>query len=243
MKRLWLAVGFLSVLPTPDVGEVTGEDFRKSRRWYPVVGLCLGLLLALAAFAGRHLHLPAGIEAALVLAVLFALTGFLHLDGLLDCSDALLAPVTPERRLVILKDVHMGAFAFAVGSLTILVFWQLLAQRPSFWLLACLPVLSRTAVLLPMTFWPYARKDGSGILASAPWKGRREGILTILVASCLAAPAAWLFPSAALGAVVATLGFSVFAARRLNGGLTGDCYGAAIVLSEMAGLLGDLIVR
>ncbi|MEN9355564.1 MAG: hypothetical protein RL318_2889 [Fibrobacterota bacterium] len=241
MNSLWLAIGFLSVIPTPDVGEVSGEDFRKSRRWYPLVGLLLGTISVALALACRRLHLPPGIEAALVLGGMLLATGFLHLDGLLDCADALIAPVTPERRLVILKDVHMGAFAFGVGSLTILVFWQLLAQRPALWLLACLPVLSRTAVLLPMTLWPYARKDGSGILASVPWNDRSEGLLTILVATLLAAPAAWFFPAAALGTAAATLGFSAFAARRLNGGLTGDCYGAAIVLSECAGLLAEQV--
>lgn len=243
MKRFWLAVGFLSVLPTPSVGEVSAEDFRKSRVWYPLVGALLGGLAALTALACRRLGLPAGVEAALVLAVGLVATGFLHLDGLLDCADALLAPVTPERRLVILKDVHMGAFAFGVGALVFLIQWQLLAQRPHWSLLLCLPILSRAAVLVPMTFWPYARKDGSGILASVPWERKREGLWTIAGAVLLAAPAAWLFPFAALGVLVAAVAVSGFASRRLNGGLTGDVYGAVIVLGELAGLLAWQLSR
>lgn len=243
MKRLWLALGFLTVLPTPGVGEVSAEDFRKSRALYPFAGLVLGTISVAIALACRALRLPTGIEAALVLFGMSAATGFLHLDGLLDCADALLAPVTPERRLVILKDVHMGAFAFGVGSLTLLVFWQLLVQRPHWSLLLCLPVLSRTAVLVPMTLWPYARKDGSGILASAPWTQRKDGISTLLVAALLASPALWFFPFASLGVLLATLAVSIFAARRLNGGLTGDVYGSVIVLGELAGLLAEQIAH
>jgi len=243
VKRLWLAVGFLSVLPTPSIGEVSGEDFRKSRIWYPLVGALLGGLAALTALACRRLGLPAGVEAALVLATGLVATGFLHLDGLLDCADALLAPVSPERRLVILKDVHMGAFAFGVGALVFLIQWQLLVQRPHWSLLLCLPVLVRAAVLVPMTFWPYARKDGSGILASVPWERRREGLWTIAGAVLLALPAAWHGPWMALGVLLAMTGFAVFASRRLGGGLTGDCYGAGIVLAEMAGLLASQVAR
>ena len=243
MKSWWLAVGFLTALPAPDVGVVSGEDFRRSRRLYPLVGLLLGGLSVLFAWGCRRLGLPAGVEGSLLLAAMFFSTGFLHLDGLLDSSDALLAPVPPARRLVILKDVHMGAFAFGVGFVVLTVFWQLLSLRPPLWLLACLPVFSRAAVVLPMSLWPYARKDGSGILASVPWPERRAALLTILVVAVLAAPAAWFFPWTALAVLLAQLAFSVFAARRLDGGLTGDCYGAAIVLSEACGLLAWFVVK
>jgi len=49
-------------------------------------------------------------------------------------------------------------------------------------------------------------------------------------------------PWTALGVVACQLAFAAFAARRLDGGLTGDCYGAAIVLSEAAGLLASSLL-
>lgn len=241
MKPFWLAVGFLTVLPSPDLGEVNAEDFRRSRIFYPVVGALLGTISVLMAFLLRRTGIAAGVEAALLLAAMFLVTGLLHLDGLLDCADALLAPVPAKRRLEILKDVHMGAFAFGVGALVLLVFWQLLAQRPTFVQLLCLPILSRTGVLLLMWHWPYARKDGTGILASRPWNEKRDGVLTLIVGMLLALPAVLLAPWMALGVSVTQLAVAVFAARRLDGGLTGDCYGAAIVLSEVGGLLVGLL--
>ena len=242
MKPFWLALGFLTVLPSPELGEVSAEDFRRSRILYPVVGALLGTISVLTAFLLRRSGIAVGVEAAILLAAMFFATGFLHLDGLLDCADALLAPVPAKRRLEILKDVHMGAFAFGVGALVLLVFWQLLAQRPTSVQLLCLPVLSRTGVVFLMWHWPYARKDGSGILASRPWHEKRDGILTLSVAVLLAVPAAVAAPWTALGVVACQLAFAAFAARRLDGGLTGDCYGAAIVLSEAAGLLASSLL-
>jgi adenosylcobinamide-GDP ribazoletransferase len=242
VKPFWLALGFLTVLPSPDLGEVSAEDFRRSRTFYPVVGALLGTISVLTAFLLRRTGIASGVEAAILLGAMFLATGFLHLDGLLDCADALLAPVSAKRRLEILKDVHMGAFAFGAGALVLLVFWQLLAQRPTFVQLLCLPILSRTGVLLLMWYWPYARKDGTGILASRPWNEMRDGILTLSVAMLLALPAVFAAPWMALGVAGAQLAFAVFAARRLEGGLTGDCYGAAIVLSEVAGLLASSLL-
>ena len=45
-----------------------------------------------------------------VVALWAALTGGLHLDGLADCGDGLLAAATPERRLEIMRDSRLGAF-------------------------------------------------------------------------------------------------------------------------------------
>ncbi len=236
MKLWWLALGFLTVLPVPAVGAVPAARFRISRVLYPAVGMLIGLLVALTAWGCRALGLPDGVGAALTLGVGFLATGFLHLDGLLDCADALLAPVPPTRRLEILKDVHFGSFAFGTGALFLLTEWQLIAARPSLGLLMAVPMFSRASVILLMTLWPYARREG-GIPAASPWQSLREGLPVLVGALLCVLPAAALFPAAALGVLVMQLLFAVWASRRLDGGLTGDCYGAAILLSELAGLL------
>ena len=42
---------------------------------------------------------------------MIALTRGLHLDGFMDCCDAFLGGFSRERRLEILRDSHVGAFA------------------------------------------------------------------------------------------------------------------------------------
>ena len=87
----------------------------KARPWQlvylPVAGLLVGSLWALAAYAlGSFDRLPA-LRAAVLAALPFLLTGFLHLDGFMDCCDAILSRRDLPTRQKILKDSHVGSFA------------------------------------------------------------------------------------------------------------------------------------
>ena len=58
--------------------------------------------------------------AALLVAVLAVATRGLHLDGLMDVCDGLFGGYTPERRLEIMRDSHVGAFA-VLGAVSLLL--------------------------------------------------------------------------------------------------------------------------
>lgn len=165
------------------------------------------------------------------MALPLVLTGFLHLDGLLDCADALLAPTTPARRLDILKDVHMGAFAFGVGSLWILLSWQLLAMDPSPLVLLAIPALSRGLLLVPTHLFPYARPVGATSVSGSalPLKGK-------FLALALTAPFVAIAPRESIAILATQLLVATWAARRLGGGITGDIYGLLLCLSETAAI-------
>ena len=149
LRDLRLALALLTVLPLAPKG-VGEEDFKRSVAFFPLAGYLLGLPLALLAL----LPLPPGLSAALGVALLLGLTGFLHLDGLLDLADALLGARPREERLRILKDPHLGAFAFGVGGVYLLLLFQALAlvQDPLFLLL--FPGWARFALLAA---WGVAR--------------------------------------------------------------------------------------
>ena len=79
--------------------------------YQPAAGLLVGALWALAAYAlGSFDRLPA-LRAAVLAALPFLLTGFLHLDGFMDCCDAILSRRDLPARQKILKDSHVGSFA------------------------------------------------------------------------------------------------------------------------------------
>lgn len=226
VRPFWLAVGFLTTFPVPNLGEVKDGEMKAASAFYPLAGYLIGGVLALVAWLTAAL--PDGLQGAILLAVWLACTGMLHLDGLLDSADALLSMKPPAERLRILGDVHMGSFAFGVGFVVLLLKWQLLASSPSPWLLLCLPALVRFALLLPMNLFPAARKEGLGARS-------REG--RVFPAFVFALPAIYFFPWVALAVVVAMLLLASWAARRLCGGLSGDVYGALVELGEVAGLL------
>lgn len=236
MKPFLLALSFLTVLPTPAQPDADHERFVRSRAWFPLVGALLGLLWGAFAWGLSRTGWPTGLRGALLLALPLLLTGFLHLDGLLDCADALLAPCTPARRLDILKDVHMGAFAFGVGALWILVSWQLLAMEPSPLVLVAIPALSRGLLLIPTHLFPYARSVGATSVSGS--RLSRQGMLLALV---LTAPFVVIAPREALVILATELGVAAWAAHRLGGGITGDVYGLLICLSETSAIAAHVL--
>ena len=109
---LRLALGFLTTLPTPAV-DYDPDAFSRAGGYFPWVGLLLGVILA-AVYLLLDLIFPSPIVAVLAVALWALLTGGLHLDGLADCCDGSLAPVSPQRRLEIMRDPRVGAFG-AIG--------------------------------------------------------------------------------------------------------------------------------
>jgi adenosylcobinamide-GDP ribazoletransferase len=94
--------------------DVEGEDvMHLSKRFWMVmfVGAVLGLLAGLVMYL---LTDPIGpfssfVSAVIVIFVLFSSNRFLHLDGLSDFGDGMLAMGDKERKIVIMKDSHVGA--------------------------------------------------------------------------------------------------------------------------------------
>ncbi len=255
---LHLALSFLTTLPVAPLSDV---EFTKrpnlpgqSFAWYPLVGALLGALLIALSFLLRFSPLSAPVQAGCLLTGWILLSGGLHLDGLLDTCDALFAPVSFERRLVILKDVHTGAFGVIGLVLLVGLKWVLLAQlvaqsQPSLWSgLLLAPVWGRWMLVWAAQRYPYAR---AGAAASTLGGTMRQGLdsrhLNIATVSTLIifSVAAILKPAALLSLFgpLAGLLMACWAARQLNGGLTGDVYGALCEVTELFVLFGLALTR
>jgi adenosyl cobinamide kinase/adenosyl cobinamide phosphate guanylyltransferase/cobalamin synthase len=148
---------------------------RAAFAWFPVVGAVLGLVLGSLWWATGD-ALGAFAAAALVVAADLALTGALHFDGLLDSADGLLPHLPAERRLAVMDEPHVGAFAIATGGTALLLRTAALTAlgtaRPL--LLAALWCLARTTMAVTALTGRYARTHGlaSSFLAQpAPMEG------------------------------------------------------------------------
>ena len=225
LRLLRLALGLLTVFPLAP-REASPEDFRRSTLFFPLAGYALGLPLSLLAL----LPLPEGFLAALLLACLLLLTGFLHLDGLLDAADALLGARPRAERLRILKDPHLGPFAFGVGGLYLLLLWQALALVRDPLFLLFLPGFARFAILPFLNRYPLLHQGMAGLIRGGPVWG----------AFLLALPFPLLYPWSALLTLFTAYLVARFALARL-GGINGDVLGAMIALGELGGLVGYVL--
>ena len=240
MRGLLAAVGFLTAIPVPRAA--AGAPAREALPWYPIVGL---LLCALLLGASRILEpfLPPLVVGVLLTAIWAALTGLLHLDGVADSCDGLLATGSRERRLEILRDPRAGAYAVAGVALAVLLKAACLAEpsaRTATSLLLATS-LSRWLALALAAGIPPARSEGMGRELSLGI-GRPALALAAAVPIIIVVAGGARSAIAALFAAASALAIGLLARRRL-GGVTGDVLGLAIEAAEVAVLVVYCVQR
>ncbi len=238
MQSFWLALQFLTRLPTPAQGEIAAEQVGRSLLWYPLVGLLLGAILWMGALLlqGHDVLLAA----AVLLTLWVALTGALHLDGLADSADAWIGGMGErERTLAIMKDPTSGPVGVtAVVLLLLLKFTALAAllRANDVLVLLFIPPLARSGIALLFISTPYVRPGGLGEAlsqhASPPGVVLGAAAVLLLLFWGLGA-VAWPVLAASV-MLVFWLRYSVM--RRL-GGFTGDIAGAVLEMLECTVLL------
>lgn len=242
MKSLWLAVGFLTAVPARSATPGPG-DLGRAAVWFPPIGLLVGAILAAAHYLLGQVFSPV-LAAALVVALWATLTGGLHLDGLADCCDGLLAAAAPDRRLEIMRDPRLGAFG-GVG-LTLFLILKILAvaslpyaSRVTVYALLFSPALARWLVLLVAT-QPSARPGGMGADFAL---GLTRSVFVLAALIPLALIVVGLLFTGAWQTVIATALAHLVAiaairlARARLGGVTGDVFGLTVELAELTVLL------
>jgi len=229
------AFSLLTVLPVPFQWLNAGRLPARAMAAYPLVGLALGAALTLARVLFQTI-LPPLVSAALIVVMWAVLTGGLHLDGWADCCDALLATVTRERRLEILRDPRLGSFGVIGLTLLLMVKFATVASLPHLSATLILaPVLGRWAIVNLAATFPLARPDGMAARFRAGL-GRRELTWAALTAALVCGAVGWVGLIAFAGAAVGTFTFGRWVAPRL-GGVTGDVYGATCELVEVVVLV------
>jgi adenosylcobinamide-GDP ribazoletransferase len=234
---LRLALSFLTTLPVR-APSAPPRSLGRAAPWFPVVGAIVGALLAVA-WWGLGYVFPPVLGAVLMVALWAALTGGLHLDGLADCGDGLLAAVPPERRLEIMRDPRLGTF----GGLSLFLFLLLkvfaIASLPpaspvGWYALLMAPALARWLLLIAAR-QPSARPGGMGAAFGGGLTPAAIAMAAVLPA-VLVAGGGWRGLGAAVAALLVVL-VVIRVARARLGGVTGDVLGLTIELCELAVLL------
>lgn len=110
IHAFFMSLGMFSAIPCPY--RFWDEKARRLMLVFlPVVGLVIGLIWYGLYLLMQKADIPLPLQAAALMLYPYLITGFIHLDGFMDTSDALLSRRTLEEKLRILKDPHTGAFA------------------------------------------------------------------------------------------------------------------------------------
>lgn len=232
MKPLVAALGFLSVVPLP--ARWQGEAaLARSLPYFPVVGLVFGVVAAGLASALGSLLPPAPAGVLLVIG-LTLLSGGLHVDGLADTADGFFSSRPRERVLEIMRDSRTGAMGAAAVAYVLALKSAAVASLSSGCLVRAaflMPVAGRCALLLAMTWLPYARA-GSGLATvfGNPRPGHALWAAALLGASGWLA-AGWRGLAASVLSIAAAALMSLWSWRKI-GGFTGDTLGATCEIVE-----------
>ena len=232
LHGLIMCQSMFCAIPAPQLWDEKARD--KMLLFLPLVGLEIGVIWAGLAWLCRLLNLPAMAAALLLSACPYILTGFLHLDGFMDVTDAVKSWRDLDRRREILKDSHVGSFA-VIGILLLLIAqFALFASVPAdanFLILIFVPAVSRCCSALAVTgLKPMSTSQ------YADQKKPKSHLAVLAVMLCIFLGLGFLFWGKygfALVGCLAGYGLALRRAYKSLDGMNGDISGYALTLGEL----------
>ncbi len=243
----WLGAAFsmYSRIPMPRFSWKDG-DAEHSLIFLPFVGAVIGgLIFWVNVQASPPLGLgtlPAAVRVLLTLLIPVLVTGGFHLDGFMDTEDALRSYGSREKKLEILKDPHIGAFA-VIGLVRILllsaaaVTMLLLSEKTDPCILGILGLTFMTGRCLSgltSLLLPKAKREG---MLYEETKGKKNIVFVCLFVELGISAGGMIFLDPLRGGCVC-LAFTLYTAcyclhtKKTFGGVTGDTAGHFLTSAE-----------
>lgn len=235
MRQILSAVSFLTILPLFRNFRFTDEEIGKSMRWFPLVGLMLGLVAYGFSLLTGLIPLKPEITAFIILFFLTIATGALHCDGFADMIDGFLGGKDKEDIIRIMKESQIGAFG-TIGLIFLflgkfLAITLLLETNAILWLVFIV-AWSRWGVVYLNVLSSYAKETGIGVIYE-----KQNSVWDVIIGGIIATGASVFFCGwFAIGIPVLLIGLlhgiKSYSENKING-VTGDVYGFSIELSEL----------
>ncbi len=234
MSELIEALRFLTIIPV----RASFDEFalRRSVRFFPLVGLFIGIVSLLSFFfLSRFFYRE--VSVFLTVFIWESITGGIHIDGFSDTMDGIMSRRDREGILEIMRDSRIGTFG-AMGIFFILGLKYLALNSSGNISISLLlsPTIGRFLIVLAIHLFPYARKEGKGSVFSGTLE--RGGLLFAFISTLILA----IILGRLRGFIA--LFFSLFSGYLFGlylnwriGGLTGDNYGAICEFTEAIVLL------
>lgn len=140
---------FSTILP---INVFTSIEYMTKLTWaWPFIHIFIGILAAICGYISLEiLHLNSFFAAVIVYAFLIIITGYNHLDGVMDMADGVMVHGEPERKIRVMKDSSVGsggvATLFLVASLTIAGIYNILDYNFIIGIIIC-EMLAKTSLL------------------------------------------------------------------------------------------------
>jgi len=244
MSSFLLAIQFLTIIPFK-IKHINEKDMSKSMIYFPLIGLLLGLILAVTFNFFSFLQFKDLFINIILVILLIVLTGGIHLDGLADTTDAILSRKNKEEMLKIMRDSHIGVMGVLSLISIILLKISFLSSistplKTISLILMC--VLSRWALVFTMFLFPYARQKGKAKIFIQGMNFKIFILATIIALICVAI--IWKIKGLIILGIIAICAYIIgkFINHKI-GGITGDTLGAINELTEVIVLFSICILE
>lgn len=232
-------IQFFSTIPLRVEVPMNKKHIERAIQMFPLLGLMQGAIYSGLLYALLHWTYFSDLAIAfLIWLMLIVITGGLHLDGWIDCSDALFSYRERAKRLVIMTDPRVGAFG--VISVIVLLGARFLfiyeivqrAELLTYLLILFVPLLGKVALGMFVTKMPVAKKEGLGFTFQQACQRYTLASYPVFLVGALALSFLWqkegvLLLLLLLAATIVL--FFLFRRKIIDafGGITGDVLGAA----------------
>lgn len=240
LKSLIIAFSVYSKIPVPQF-EWKEEDMKYMLCFFPWVGAVIGGCVCLWSYLCELFDVGAICRTLMWAAIPLMITGGFHADGFMDTVDAFHSYQPKEKKLEILKDSHIGAFAVIMFALYGMVYMGAFSEIADKGLLRVVCggfFLSRCLSGISVVSFAPAKKDGmlclfadSSQKAVVKWSLSLQGI----ACSCFML---WqsLYAGVVVAAALLAFAYYYYRTKKELGGITGDTAGYFVLLCE-AGMM------
>ena len=242
VKGFYMALGMFCGIPLPF--HIWDEKYTSVMvASLPMVGVIIGTVWWAAALLFAALNIPFMLMVAVLTIAPFFLAGFIHLDGYMDTSDALLSRRPLEDKLRILKDPAVGALAVVMLVILFLlqfaVMYTIMEKGKFLALFITVSILSRSCSALSILFLHHMPQSNYAALLAQNLGTAHKIIVVILSLVTIFLSFLYAGASGLIVAVSVILGY-VCAMRVVYKnfkGVSGDLLGDSLVIGELCGLV------
>lgn len=244
MKSLWnsfkIAFAMFSKIPMPQA-DWSKENMKYMFCFFPFIGAVIGGITTGVSYLGVHFGFTKEFIVIALILIPVLITGGIHVDGLLDTSDAMSSWQERSRRLEILKDSNAGAFAVITACVYFMCWYgaysQIYDQRTVIYVMGIGFVLSRCLSGLGVITLPKAKEEGT--VAEFSRKSQNITVRNVLCIYLvlLLLLLLWIHPIYGCCAFVTAILVFIYyryMALKYFGGTTGDLSGCFLCLCEVS---------
>lgn len=246
-RSFTIAFSMYSRIPMPHV-EWDRQSMRYAFCFFPLIGIVNGALLWLWLYFCQIWNIGSVLAAAVAVVLPLAVTGGIHLDGFCDTVDALASHQPTEKKLEILKDPHIGAFAL-IGCCCYLIMqfglWAQYQFEPYTALILSLSfVLSRAMSGFAVVTFPCAKT--SGLAAGFSNAAQKNCVRTVMIIYALCVVGLMLYLNPFVGGMTILAAAAVYVwywnmSNKEFGGITGDLAGWFLQMCELVMLISVVL--